>query len=179
MRRSIVGVLVLAVLVSAAPAAAKGVSSATVCGRSECREVKDPATTAFLSEGGDPTDPPSTAAPWYRATLRFGEPGAVVGEGGLEPRTVTVVPDHHLLLGADGTWMVTSRFAADAYRKVMIDVEPFPASSMPGIAKAPADAGGPSGSDGGSPAWILVAGALSLLALTGAVVRRRVATGTA
>jgi hypothetical protein len=166
MRRSIVALVAsAAVLASAAPTQAKGVVEATVCGKSECRTVTESHTNPFLSEGGQPTDPPASPAPWYRATMVTG----AVGEYGRY--TVVVVPDRRRLLGADGDWMPISQFAAAAYRKVMAGVEPLPAAELPGLPKRPvADEGGSSGT---SLPWLPPSAALLLALLAAGALRLR------
>lgn len=176
MRRSAIAAALLTLLVGAAPAGAKGVLSATVCGKSECREVDQRTVMPYLSEGGYPTEPPASAAPWYRVTIVMGDdllPPAKRVRGRM---TVSVVPDRSVLRGEDGDWMPMSADALQVYRTVTQGLEPLPASELPGVPDAPTDQGtGGGGAEGGPPAWLLIAGGLSLLGLTGLGLRRRVA----
>ena len=68
------------------------ISSAKVCGASECREVSDPAAATALAVGPRPrprgTDAPERGLPWYKSTLTIrAEDG-----GEVDRVSVTVVP---------------------------------------------------------------------------------------
>jgi hypothetical protein len=163
----------IAVLATAPPAAAKGILEATACGKSECREVDQQTVTPFMAYGGDYTEPPASAAPWYRVTIVVGDELATKPEQRVQDRfTVTVVPDRLMARGELGDWMPLSRADAAGYKKALAGVEPFPASSMP---DAPASGAGGSGGSGGEPVWLIAAGAAFLLGLTAFALRRRVA----
>jgi hypothetical protein len=165
-----------AVLVAAPSAAGKGILEATACGKSECREVDQRTVTPFMAYGGDYTEPPASAAPWYRVTIVVGDELATKPEQRVQDRfTVTVVPDRLLMRGELGDWMPMTRADAAEYKSALEGVEPFPASSMPDAPKAASAAGGSGGSDGGPPVWLIAAAAALLLALTGFALRRRVA----
>jgi hypothetical protein len=162
---------VLAVLLCAAASAqAKGVSAATVCGADGCRDITDQSRLQFFSEGGPPTDPPSTASGWYRVTVTIGAPGAP------EDRfTMAVVTDQRLIRGSDGTWMPVSPDAVAAYRSAARGLEPLPPSGL-GLKPSPAPDAAPSPDGGGDVPWVLlVLGAavcLGAIALTPPVRRR-------
>ena len=152
-------------LATAAPAAAKGVVAATVCGPSECREVARPDLLQFMAEGGQPVAPPATPAAWYRATLTVG------GERVRDRFSVVVVPARRVIRGAEGDWMPISAEAAAAYRNVMAGADAFPADTLPGFTRS--GAAPSSGGGDGPPAWPLAAAAVGVMGLTLLAMRRR------
>jgi hypothetical protein len=56
--RQLMPIVLLLCLAAAAPAEAKTVLSAKVCGANECETSRNRALIAGLAEGGDPVDPP-------------------------------------------------------------------------------------------------------------------------
>jgi hypothetical protein len=182
-RRSIVRLFVVGVvlLASAAPVAAKGMLEASVCGASGCRQVDEMHAATFF-ERGRTAAAPATAAGWYRVTVAIGDELLPKAERVQDRFTLVVVPDRQMMLGDEGDWTPLSRESTSAYLTMADGVEPFPASTMPGIAKAPSpDTAGSSAppDGGGPPMWAYAAAGLSLLALTAFVLRRRMTAARA
>ena len=174
MKRALV--VLAAVLVAApAPAAAKEITSAKVCGADGCNEVKDKKQLALLAEGGDPTDPPRHASGWYTVTLRI-DAGEEHGHW-----SIAVVPRARMIRTYDEEagayrWMPISLRAAQTYARAAEGLEPFPAAKLRGLhpkppavrvvetVLPPADAA----DDGGFPYWmvaVVVAAALAALSV--------------
>jgi hypothetical protein len=115
-RRLAAFAVTVATLALAAPAAAKEVAAAKVCGASECRDVEERKLLAVLPSGGDPTNPPShPSGGWYRVTI------TIRGEGAFDRFTVAALPDAGYLRAYDEgagryTWMPMIDDAARAYR---------------------------------------------------------------
>ena len=98
------------------------ISSAKVCGSSECREVSDPEAASALATGPIPrsTDAPERGLPWYKSTLTIR-----AEDGGGVPRdrvSVTVVPSAGLVRWEDGfagvIWVTLPRESKAAYAKL-------------------------------------------------------------
>ena len=66
------------------------ISSAKVCGASECREVSDPEAATALAVGPTPrgTDAPVRALPWYKNTLTIPAEGGGAAHPILGPYAV-------------------------------------------------------------------------------------------
>jgi hypothetical protein len=186
MKRLIVGLALLALsLAPAAPALAKGVAHATVCGPSDCREVKDHEQQLALIEGGPPTAPPPKASPWYRVEV------TIRGDGERSTFTTALLPDAGLVRGEGEyggyTWMSISKYNMPAVREMTRGIEPFPGSKLRGLDAAAPDKARVSevvvvdppnrGSGGGSSVlpWLLggLAAAAALAATAIFFVRRR------
>ena len=160
-------VLLLALLLVPATQADAKFSSARVCGPSNCHEVALTAghsstiqEAAFLPRAPRLQKPPE-AAPWYRVTLcpgRCDSPNAstlrVLPAGGYE----YLAPRQRL---ARKGWAKLDEPAADVYRRITADLEPFPASHLVAIG---AEAPDPSG-QGGIPAWVWIAIATAAAAI--------------
>src|SRR3954471_3240315 len=75
------------------------ISSAKVCGASECREVSDPEAATALAVGPTPrgTDAPVRGLPWYKSTLTVR-----AEDGGKVRASVIVVPSAGLMRVGDG-----------------------------------------------------------------------------
>jgi hypothetical protein len=171
-----------------APAEAKTVLSAKVCGANVCEASRDRALIAGLAEGGDPVDPPKAAAPFFRVRLTVGE-----RDGKVIDRLWT-----HFMPNGDWSVAVTARGcpASDAYTDALKKIvnpsmEAYPAAGLAKLvdgdqavpssqAQVPSGVEGPQGppaADGGRITWatigLVVAGALTVAALVLLAVRRR------
>jgi hypothetical protein len=175
-------------LVLAAPASAKEVLSAKVCGENGCVTSRDRGLIAALAEGGDPVDPPKAAAPFFRVRLTIGdEKGKVV-----DRFWTHFMPKGELIRGSDGTWMRATDAYTGALKKVVNpSMAAYPASRLaklvPGDQPAPAyqahvssvmkPPGSQPETDGGGIAVMTIglvgAGALAVAVLLVFAVRRR------
>ena len=154
-----------------ATAAAKGVTSATVCGANDCTDVDDSSLGPALMEGGSPTDPPWHASGWYRVRLGIGD-----GERTFEHFTINVLPQAGLIRSSQelggAEWTLMSSAQQAIYRAATAGLEPMPAAklkglhnpSIPAANQAPAAAPAP-GDDGDSFPWVIIVGALAALGI--------------
>jgi hypothetical protein len=171
--RTIPLVLVAAAAMAfAAPAMAKVIEEATVCGADGCTKVKPGGDAHAMLEGGAVTSAPKPA-PFYR--LRFG-----IGDGTgkvFERFWIVYVPSAEKMRAMDGQWVNTTTAADRALARVTRGHEPIPAAKLkltqaeqdagsigtslpPEIVKGPPDDGAASGSGGGGvPGWLIVLGA--------------------
>jgi hypothetical protein len=108
------------------------ISSAKVCGASECREVSDPEAATALAVGPRPRgrDAPERGLPWYRSTLTI--PGAAE-DGGEARVSVIVVPSAGLMRWEDGLWVTLPSESKEAYAKLTAGLTPRPARTLPGV----------------------------------------------
>jgi hypothetical protein len=151
------------------------ISSARVCGASECREVSDPEAATALAVGPTPrgTDAPERGLPWYKSTLTIrAEHGGEV----FNRVSVTVVPSAGLMRAEEGTWVTLPSESKEAYAKLTAGLTPRPARTLPSVgedAKMPGGALAPevfespsaaTASDG-SNVWIVALGGGVLAAL--------------
>src|SRR5215208_3783069 len=92
------------------------ISSAKVCGASECREVSDPEAATALAVGPAPrgTDAPERGLPWYKSTLTI--PAEERGE--VDRVSVTVVPSAGLMRVGGGVWVTLPSKSKEAYAKL-------------------------------------------------------------
>ena len=185
--RQVVPIVLLLCLTAAAPAEAKTVLSATVCGANGCETSRDRALIAGLAEGGDPVDPPKAAAPFFRVRLTVGEANGKV----MDRFWTHFMPKGELIRGSDGTWMPATDAYTGALKKIVTpSMEAYPAS---GLAKLLAgdqpvpssqakvssvvERPQPPPAAGGGITWmtigLVVAGALAVAALVLLAVRRR------
>ena len=160
------------------------ISSAKVCGASECRELSDPEAATALAVGPPPrgtdTDP-VRGLPWYKSTLtiRAEERGKVF----TGPVSVIVVPSAGLmrvgdLRVGDGVvvWVTLPSESEEAYAKLTAGLTPRPARTLPGVGEdalpvarvdevyAPS-AATPAPTSDGSNVWIVALGGGVLAAL--------------
>jgi hypothetical protein len=107
------------------------ISSAKVCGASECREISDPEAATALAIGPPPrgTDAPERGLPWYKSTLTI--PAEERGE--VDRVSVTVVPSAGLVSVGDGVWVPLLSESKEAYAKLTAGLEPRPARTLPGV----------------------------------------------
>ena len=158
------------------------ISSAKVCGASECREVSDPEAASALAVGprprprGTDTDRPARGLPWYRSTLTIPAEGG--GEVDRVSVSVTVVPSAGLMRveDGDGFWVTLPSQSKEAYAKLTAGLTPRPARTLPGVGVdgLPAarvdevfdpSAATPAPASDGSNVWIVALGAGVLAAL--------------
>ena len=104
------------------------ISSAKVCGASECRELSDPEAATALAVGPTPrgTAAPVRGLPWYKNTL------TIPAEDGGEVRvSVIVVPSAGLMRWEDGvTWVTLPSESKEAYAKLTAGLTPRPARTL-------------------------------------------------
>ena len=154
------------------------ISSAKVCGASECREVSDPEAATALAVGPSPrgTDAPVRGLPWYKSTLTI--PAEERGE--VDRVSVTVVPSAGLMRvgeDGDGVWVTLPSQSKEAYAKLTAGLTPRPARTLPSVGEdalpvarvdevveAPS-AATPAPASDGSNVWIVALGAGVLAAL--------------
>ena len=108
------------------------ISSAKVCGASECRELSDPEAATALAVG--PTrgaDAPVRGLPWYTSTLTI--PAEERGEVRV---SVTVVPSAGLMRVGDGVWVNLPSESKEAYAKLTAGLTPRPARTLPSVGEA-------------------------------------------
>ena len=151
------------------------ISSAKVCGASECREVSDPEAATALAVGPTPrgTDAPVRALPWYKSTLTI--PAEERGE--VDRVSVTVVPSAGLMRVNDGVWVTLPSESKAAYAKLTAGLTPRPARTLPSVGEdalpvarvdevfCPACAATPAQASDGSNVWIVALGGGVLAAL--------------
>ncbi len=178
MRRLTIALALALPLLLAAPAAAKRVTSAKVCGPADCRTVEDHAALTALSQGGSPADPPHEGSGWYDVRITVD-----TGAERHETFPMVLVPGAGLLRGGDSeagyTWMSSSRSAIREYRELTRGLVPFPAAGLPGLeapAPPPPRETAPAAAGGSSPLPWIAGGAVLALAAAVALVRRRRAT---
>ena len=161
------------------------ISSATVCGAGECREVSDPEAATALAVGLTPrgTDAPSRGLPWYKSTLTIPAEGG--GEVDRVSVSVTVVPSAGLMRVGDGVWVTLPSESKEAYAKLTAGLTPRPARTLPGVgedAKLPVarvdevvefpSAATPAPASDGSNVWIVALGGGVLAALMAGLLLR-------
>jgi hypothetical protein len=111
--------------------AATKISSAKVCGASECREVSDPKAATALAVGPRPRgrDAPARGLPWYKGTLAIR-----AKDGGKVRASVIVVPSAGLMRWKDGfTWVALPSESKEAYAKLTAGLTPRPARTLPSV----------------------------------------------
>ena len=106
------------------------ISSAKVCGASECRELSDPEAATALAVGprARGTDAPVRGLPWYKSTLTIrAEDG-----GELYRVSVKVVPSAGLMRvgDGDGPWVTLPSQSKKAYAKLTAGLTPRPARTL-------------------------------------------------
>ena len=145
------------------------ISSAKVCGASECRELSDPEAATALAVGPRPrgTDAPVRGLPWYKSTL-----------------TITVVPSAGLMGTGNGTWVTLPSESKEAYAKLTAGLTPRPARTLPSVGVdglpvarvdevvEPPSAATPAPASDGSNVWIVALGGGVLAALMAGLLLR-------
>ena len=143
------------------------ISSATVCGASECREVSDPEAATALATGPTPqgTEAPKRGLPWYKSTY------TLRAEDGGDRVSVTVVPSAGLMRWEDGmSWVTLPSESKEAYAKLTAGLTPRPARTLLPVARVdevvePPSAATPAPASDGSNVWIVALGGGVLAAL--------------
>ena len=106
------------------------ISSAKVCGASEC--ISDPAAATALAVGPRPrprgTDAHKRGLPWYKSTLTIPAEGG--GEVDRVSVSVTVVPSAGLMRVNDGVWVTLPSESEEAYAKLTAGLTPRPARTL-------------------------------------------------
>jgi hypothetical protein len=160
------------------------ISSAKVCGASECREVSDPEAATALAVGPTPrgTGAPERGLPWYTSTLTI--PAEERGE--VDRVSVTVVPSAGLMRVGDGVvvWVTLPSESKEAYAKLTAGLTPRPARTLPSVGEdalpvarvdevveAPS-AATPAPASDGSNVWIVALGGGVLAALMAGLLLR-------
>jgi hypothetical protein len=153
-------VLLLALLLVLAAGADAKFSSARVCGPSDCREVTLAAgqTVVTMMEAALSTPPglsskPPEASAWYRVTLC---PGACDSRHAVTLKVLPATGYEYLAPHeqfAQAGWAKLDDPAADVYRRVTKNLEPFPASGLIALGAEEPDSPGQEG----IPAWAWVA----------------------
>jgi MYXO-CTERM domain-containing protein len=179
-RRLVIAAVAAATLACVPAAAAKEVTSATVCGVDGCTTTQNRAFLQALMNGGGPADPPAHPSGAFRVRARIAEPG-----GGIIGRfTNWWVPRTQLLLAEDGSWTTLSPRAAEAVASAAHGHKPFGpeklgasfAGTSPHAGPPPPVKTTPVADDGASVDWWMIVPAAGLaLAAAGALllVRRR------
>ena len=161
-------VLIIAATLAAAPstALAKGIGNAEVCGAAGCQSLTEADASALMAEG-NPSDPPSVAAPFF--TLRM-----TMREDGPRPREHEIGFDYLPGLGlthphgaASGEeWVKVYPPSRQALDAAVRGIAARPASQLAGIAQPQEQR------DGGPAWWPLTGAALAALALLALLARR-------
>ena len=168
---------------------AKEISSAKVCGASECRELADPEAATALAVGPRPrprgTDAHKRGLPWYKSTLTIR-----AKERGEVRVAVTVVPSAGLMrvnggdVVPDGVWVTLPSGSKEAYAKLTAGLTPRPARTLPSVGEdtlpvARVDevvefpsAATPATASDGSNVWIIALGGGVLAALMAGLLLR-------
>ena len=156
------------------------ISSAKVCGASECREVSDPEAATALAVGPTPrgTAAPVRGLPWYKNTLTIPAEGG--GEVDRVSVSVTVVPSAGLMRVNDGVWVTLPRQSKEAYAKLTAGLTPRPARTLLPAAPVarvdevvePPSAATPAPASDGSNVWIVALGGGVLAALMAGLLLR-------
>jgi hypothetical protein len=162
------------------------ISSAKVCGASECRELSDPEAATALAVGPTPrgTDAPARGLPWYKNTLTIPAEGG--GEVDRVSVSVTVVPSAGLLRVNDGVWVTLPSESKAAYTKLTAGLTPRPARTLPSVGEdakmpggalapevfEPSSAATPAPADDGSNVWTVALGGGVLAALMAGLLLR-------
>jgi hypothetical protein len=172
MRRVVIAAVALATLAGAPTAAAKEITSVSVCGTGGCVTTHAAAIVRGLTDGGPASAAPAHPAGAVRLRARVTEPG-----GGTVGRFTTWwVPGTPKLLAEDGTWMDLPPATVAALAR--LHLEPFGPERL-GASFAPASPARVSGSAEGGVDWALagvLAGAGALAAGALVLVRRRSAS---
>ena len=160
------------------------ISSAKICGASECREVSDPKAATALAVGPRPRlrDGPARGLPWYKSTLTIrAEDGGEVSTDRVV--SVIVVPSAGLMFSRDKSdWVTLPSESKAAYAKLTAGLTPRPARTLPGVGgqlparvdevvEAPS-AATPAPASDGSNVWIVALGGGVLAALMAGLLLR-------
>jgi hypothetical protein len=184
MRRLTASLTVIALLIAAPAASAKEVSRAEVCGLENCAKFSKRSAgpeLQALAEGGDIVAPPANGAPYFLVRVE------IRGDGAFDRFTNHWVPSLNLIRGEQGTWMRMPAEGKAVLARLVADLEPRAAVTLPlsaspdslAMARAAADTAAaatpaaPANEDGGGLAWPWFAIAVAAAALLVAIVVRR------
>jgi hypothetical protein len=117
------------------------ISSAKICGASECREVSDPKAATALAVGPRPqgADAPEHGLPWYKSTLTIRIHPEDGGKVFTDRIPVSVVPSAGLMRWeethspAQGSWWTLPSEAKAAYAKLTAGLAPRPATTLSNV----------------------------------------------
>ena len=160
------------------------ISSAKVCGASECRELSDPDAATALAVGPRPRGADARhvrGLPWYKSTLTI--PAEKRGDVRV---SVKVVPSAGLMRVGDGdvVWVTLPSESKEAYAKLTAGLTPRPARTLPSVGEdalpvarvdevfCPACAATPAQASDGSNVWIVALGGGVLAALMAGLLLR-------
>lgn len=176
MKRILCTAAALSVLAVPAPAHAKELAAATVCGPSGCSTVAHPEALMPLMQGTPPVPPGLIRAhPFYR--LRF-----AIDEGTTRGRIhLLVMPRSGYVRGPDGAWRHADTRAVEEVESLAGGLKPFPAAALNGLEQpgqrsdrqAPSAAAVTRSAGHGVPVLWLVVVSLGGLAIIGAVLAVR------
>lgn len=162
-------------LLASAPAAAKQIVSAEVCGRDACNAVEKRTSRELIVDWGEQLPGPTRREPSYVVHIAVGDERGDVQET-LENRWL---PGAALLQGDDGTWFEAPADVQELLTRLTDGLEPFPAAKLPRdeLARAPrrtTAARQPAGDGGGGVSALAVgAPAAAALGLAAVLARRR------
>jgi hypothetical protein len=134
MRRLAVTAVVLVWFAAAAPAAAKEVTSVTVCDAYDCITSTAPGLLRAMIDIGPPADPPNEPAAFYTVTIAIGD-----GQRILDRHDVSWVPSAARLQGSDGTWMAVRPEVRDGLDRLTADLVAKPGGRLPESSSGGAD----------------------------------------
>ena len=118
-------VVAAAAMALAAPAVAKEIEEATVCGADGCVELAAKGSAHAMLDGGAITDAPKPA-PFYRIRVGIGDGSGKV----FERFSILYVPSADKVRAMDGMWVNTTATADRALGRVTRGRKPFPAGRL-------------------------------------------------
>ena len=138
MSRSLLIALCAALLAAPAPAAAKELQGAKICGPDACTEVPEEELSIHLVEGGTASSGPERPEPFYRVRLTVGAEGVNESWWIVGPAPGRITRASPTDPGADYEWATIDGSAAATYRRLAGDLRPFAADELRQPRDAPA-----------------------------------------